>query len=268
MADKKQLEFFTLRYVPDAVKDEAVNIGVLLVETGANGAGFAGVRVTADWSRVRCLDPDADIEWLQALEADLRGRLAGDRARLLEKLQDALSNSLQLSPPKACLAEDPQEEMARLAEMYLEAPRRAGKRGVTARQAIHHRMRDAFTAAGVWELMHKRIAAAEYGLKGDPLRIDCGYRPNGVMKMFHAVALTADVDAAKVLAFSFPLLAAGMREKLGIKSELTAITEDALDRGNEAVTFAVAALEQARIAVARESDLPRLAQAARAELKI
>ena len=39
MADLKQCEFFLLRYVPDAVKDEFVNIGVVLVEPGANGAG-------------------------------------------------------------------------------------------------------------------------------------------------------------------------------------------------------------------------------------
>lgn len=266
MADKKQLEFFTLRYVPDAVKDEFVNIGVLLVDT--KEGGFADVRLTTDWSRVRCLDPDADILWLQSLEHSLRERLQGDRARLLEKLQDALSNSLQLSAVKGCEAESAEEEIARLAEMYLEPPRRAGKRGVSARQAIYHRMRDAFTEAGVWEHMHKRIAAAKYGVQGDPLRIDCGYRPNGVMKMFHAVALTADVDAAKVLAFSFPQIAAGMKKQLDINTELTAITEDALDPTNEAVAFALATLQGAQIAVAATSDLPRLAQAARVELKI
>lgn len=268
MADKKQLEFFTIRYVPDAVKNEFVNIGVVLVEFAANGAGFADLRFTNDWSRVRCIDPDADIEWLQSLEADLRGRLEGDRALLLAKIQDALSNSLQLSPSTACLAESPDEEIAALAEMYLETPRRAGKRGVSARQAIYHAMRDAFTEAGVWEHMHKRIAAAEYGMKGDPLKIDCGYRPNGVMKMFHAVALTADVDAAKVLAFSYPLLADGMKAKLGIKTELTAITEDALDRSNEAVAFAIATLDRASIGVAPQSELGGIALQAREELHL
>ena len=40
MGEKRQLDFFLLRYVPDAVKDEFVNVGVVMVETGANG-GFA-----------------------------------------------------------------------------------------------------------------------------------------------------------------------------------------------------------------------------------
>ncbi len=55
MADLRQLEFFLLRYVPDAVKDEFVNIGLVMIEAGANGDGFADVRFTRDWRRVRCL---------------------------------------------------------------------------------------------------------------------------------------------------------------------------------------------------------------------
>ena len=76
MADRRQLEFFLLRYVPDAVKDEFVNIGVVMVEPGANGGGFAEVRFTRDWRRVRCLDPQADVEMLEALEREIRGQLA------------------------------------------------------------------------------------------------------------------------------------------------------------------------------------------------
>ena len=40
MAERRQLEFFLLRYVPDAVKDEFVNIGVVMVEWG-------------EWGRIR-----------------------------------------------------------------------------------------------------------------------------------------------------------------------------------------------------------------------
>ena len=37
MAELKQLEFFLLRYVPDAVKEEFVNIGLLMREVGEGG---------------------------------------------------------------------------------------------------------------------------------------------------------------------------------------------------------------------------------------
>src|SRR5579862_3646164 len=125
MADRRQLEFFLLRYVPDAVKDEFVNIGLVMVEPGANGGAFAEVRFTRDWRRVRCLDPQADVEMLAALERDIRGQLATthDREVLLRKLEDSFSNVIQLSPAKGCLAEDPVREIETMASIYLEATR-------------------------------------------------------------------------------------------------------------------------------------------------
>lgn len=273
MAEKKQCEFFLLRYVPDAVKDEFVNIGVVLVEAGDSPAGFADLRFTHDWSRVRCLDPAADVEMLAALEADLRKGLAEVRERdgLLRKLNDSFSNTLQLSPVKPCLAESPREELGRLAEMYLESRRgREEKtRAAAGRQAIFQSMRAAFEHAGVWRLpqMRKRIAVAQYTRPGDPLKLDCGYRPNGVVKLFHAVSLAAEVDSAKVLAFSFPLIAEGIRKKEKAKTELTAVVEDNLDRKDEAIAFALATLKGSHIAVAPQAELPRIAEAARRELR-
>ena len=67
MAEKRKLEFFLLRYVPDAVKGEFVNIGLVMFELGASSAGFADVRFTKDWRRVRCLDPQANTDLLAAL---------------------------------------------------------------------------------------------------------------------------------------------------------------------------------------------------------
>lgn len=274
MAEKKQCEFFLLRYVPDAVKDEFVNIGVVLVEGGGSPAGFADLRFTADWSRVRCLDPAADIEMLEAVEADLRRGLSesgASRDLLLKRINDSFSNTLQLSPVKACLAESPHEELGRLAEMYLESRRgREEKaRAAAGRHAIFQSMRAAFEHAGVWRLpqMRKRIAVAQYTRPGDPLKLDCGYRPNGVVKLFHAVSLAAEVDSAKVLAFSFPLIAEGIRKKEKAKTTLTAIVEDTLGRKDEAIAFALATFKGSHIVVAPAADLPRIAEAARRELR-
>src|SRR5690349_14270319 len=96
MAPKVPCRFFVLRYSPDAVKNEFVNIGLVLVPP----AGGAEVRFTHDWSRVRCLDPEADVEVLAALEADLREKLQamnGDSESILRRIQDSFSNALQPS---------------------------------------------------------------------------------------------------------------------------------------------------------------------------
>ena len=108
MADLRKCEFFLLRYVPDAVKDEFVNIGVLMLDAdGANGLGgepFAQVRFTDDWSRVRCIDPAADIEVLEGFGEAVRAELARGhegRESLLKRLNDSFSNLIQIAPPKA-----------------------------------------------------------------------------------------------------------------------------------------------------------------------
>src|SRR5919198_6444175 len=149
MAELKQCEFFLLRYVPDAVKDEFVNIGVLLIEPGTRGKGFAEVKFTRDWQRVKCLDPAADLELLARLEHDLRKRLNEvGSAEFISGVSESFSNLLQLSPAKACLAESPAEELGRLAEMYLERVRRPATKAASAgRQLILQRMREGFEQA-------------------------------------------------------------------------------------------------------------------------
>lgn len=127
-------------------------------------------------------------------------------------------------------------------------------------------MREAFEQAGVWGLGRRDIALANYGSKGDPLKIDFGYRPNGVIKMFQAVSLETDVDAAKVLAFSYPALREGLRRAENAGSELTALVEDGLNRGDDAIGFALATLAASEIQVSAVSEMPVYAECARVEM--
>ncbi len=271
MPANRQCEFFLLRYVPDAVKDEFVNIGILLMESGSNGnGGYADVRFTNDWRRVRCLDPDADVELLKQFEEELKGELAnsGNREKLRQRLQDSLSNVLQLSTMKACLTESPEQEMERLSRMYLERPRMAGRSSESSRQVILKQMRRVFEDAGVWGLMTKRIPVAKYTRAGDPLKIDCGYRPNGVLKLMQAVSLDSEMDAAKVLAYSYPAIRSGIRGIEKAETELTAIVEPDLDPSNEAIGFALAILQENEIKVRTSADLATIADTARLELRV
>jgi hypothetical protein len=73
LKERLPCEFFLIRYVPDVVKGEFTNIGVLLREAGRDDS--AVVRFTRDWSRVRCMDADADIGLLEGLEGEIAQRL-------------------------------------------------------------------------------------------------------------------------------------------------------------------------------------------------
>ena len=267
MPGRQPCNFFLLRYVPDAVKNEFVNIGLVLLPQG----GEPELRFTRDWSRVRCLDAQADLDLLEALESDLRGQLHGlngDRDSILRRIQDSFSNALQPSEFKACLAESPSAEADELARLYLDRQRPRGSRQASSRQMIRDRMQREFESVGVWQLMNKDIAAEKYTRKGDPLKVDCGYSSNGTIKLFHALAVETDPNSAKVLAFSFPQLAEGLAKREKKQAQLTAVTADDLARDDEAVAFALETLEQQQIKVAHISGLSAIANTAARELRL
>ncbi len=288
MNERLQCEFFLVRYVADTVKNEFVNIGVVLREAGRPAT--AQVRFTRDWRRVRCVDPEADTEMLEALEGEMAARLAEgageptQKDALMRTIQDSFSNLLQMTEAKACLAESIPAEMEQLSRLYVETRKQREARRQSGRAAIAAAMRKQFEAAGVWGLMRKRIAAAQYTQAGDPLRVDCGYRPNGVIRMFHAVSLEGDLEAAKVLAFSAPSLTEGVMRVEKATLELTAIieplrgllgkkAEDSIADGAEQdrmdqYRFGVETMERAAVRVLTVADLPRVAERAREELRV
>ena len=290
-------EFFLIRYVPDVVKGEFINIGVLLREAGvaaqgaaeyqpaAQGAAGIQVRFTRDWGRVRCLDADADTGLLENLENEIALRLrmgvsARDLKAVFDVLEDTLSNSVQISEGRATLAENLPTEMELLLRMYVEPMKVARVRARGGRAALATTLRKEFERGGVWGLMRKRIAASLYTRAGDPLKIDCGYRasalratPDGIIRMFQAVSLDSDAEAAKVLAYSAPQISEGVRRVEGAELELTAVVESlreiAEEAGSEAeerYRFGVETMERQAIRVLTRNDLARAAITAQREL--
>ena len=285
---RRGCKFQLLRYVPDAVRNEYVHIGVILretatadesgkVEPGKVGPGKVEVRFTRDWRRVRCLDPDADTALLEGMEGELRRRLEEDPGgRLMRILEESLSLNVQMTEPKAYLAESVPAGMEELMRVYVEPPPRERSPRLSGRAAIQSRMRSEFEHAGVWDLLRKKIAASDYTRPGDPLRIDVGYRPNGVVRMFQAVSLDPGLETAKVLAFSAAALRAGVERVEKAELELTAVIEPAARVGAteeeperlELYRFGVETMEEHRIRVLTTSDMGRVAETARRELHV
>jgi len=289
-SQRRMCEFHLLRYVPDAVRNEFVHIGVILREQGGREA--AEVMFTRDWRRVRCLDPDADTALLEGMETELRRRFhAEPDGNLMRLLGESLSLSVQMTEAKAYLAESLPAGMEELMRLYVEPPPRERVPRLSGRAAIQARMRSEFERAGVWDLLRKRIAASAYTRPGDPLKIDMGYRPNGTIRMFHAVSLEPGLEMAKVLAFSAAGLRAGVERVEKAQLELTAVIEpaaklaarltgpdpldpdksdtDRLDPDRlEMYRFGVETMEEHHIRVLTTSDLGRVAETARRELRV
>lgn len=290
-------EFSLIRYVPDVVKGEFTNIGVLLRASTANAPNEVSdrshviVRFTRDWTRVRCMDAHADIGLLESLESEIAARLAVPASLskpILAVLEDSFSNSIQISEPRATLAESVAAELDLLMQMYVEPIKVKRETRRTGRAAIAAAMRSQFEKAGVWPLMRKRIAASSYTMAGDPMKLDCGYRPstgsepagggNGVIRIFHAVSLEADTEAAKVLAWSAPRLREGMRRIESAELDLAAVIEplravageptEPASEDAERYRFGVSTMEAQQIRVLTIADLARAAETARRELRL
>lgn len=275
MADRIQCEFMLLRYVPDAVKNEFVNIGVMLREAGRVDTTL--VRFTRDWSRVRCMDPDADTALLESMEAELAARVrdAGTGSKpVMQLLEESLSTSVQMTEARGSLAVSVPAEMEQLMRMYVEPLREKVSRKKSGRAGIVAAMRKEFEQVGVWPLLRKRIAASQYTRPGDPLKLDCGYRPNGVIRMFQAVSLDGDLEAAKVLSFSSQKLREGVQRVENATLDLAAVVEPlrsvAPESGEaeERYRFGVETMEEWGLRVLTTNDLSRAAETARRELRV
>src|SRR5581483_4162962 len=235
------------------------------------GAGFSEVRFTRDWRRVQCIDPDADLEVLQALERDLASRIkdVSDRPTLMKMLNESFSGTSEVAPTSGCLTEDPVKEMETLARMYFERPQISRPVVRSGRRLIVAQMQRAFEEAGVVDSLLRNITADAYTRPGSRLTIDFGYRLGlGEMKLFHAVSLRNNLDSASSLADRYPLLAAGILSKEKRVASLTAIIEDGLDRNVPEVDFALAAMEAKRIQIRPVAEMPAVAEQARKDLQI
>ncbi len=268
MAEKRKLEFFLLRYVPDAVKGEFVNFGLLALQDGTRGVELVDVRLTKDWSRVLCLDPQADLQVLAAVERELRREIGQvrDQATLLRRMEDSFSGVIQVSAVMPALTERAAvTEVEDVARLFLESPKLRRVREPAGRQKILETMRGEFEKAGVLELL-SAVPVEPYTKPGDPFEFDFGYRVGGEIKLFQAVSLKASVDAAVMLAARYPKIVPEMARVTAAAPMLTAVVEAELDRSRSEVGFAMEMMAESKIRVSSVGEMAGIAGVARREL--
>jgi hypothetical protein len=131
------LKFFLLRYAPNAMKNEFINLGIVLFDPAAQRDGFCDVRFT-NWRRVRSFDKEADIVLLRAIASDIGKHLRDPsrRAHFLQMMEDSFSDLIRLSPRQACISKNPLNTLESLARQYL-GDSIVDPRGVIAGQQMH-----------------------------------------------------------------------------------------------------------------------------------
>ena len=264
MASQRKFDFYVLHYAPNALREDRVGIGVLLVEQEGD---FVDLKFVTDWRRVQCLDPNADLELLRDLENDLRTQLRKqDRQSFMRKLSESFSGTLQLSPSRPCETDQPEKQIKMLTEQYLEAPRPAEQRERSKRLRIRDGIADEFKNRGVYDMINRDLPVVSYTRTGDPFKFDFGYRVGKTIKLFQAVAMTSDIRDALLLAGRYPTIATGIRNVTDAVPVLTAVTETGVDSNNEQIGFAMAMMKDASIRVANLYEMSMLAEQARTDL--
>jgi hypothetical protein len=255
-----------LRYTPNLVRDEWLNIGVLLHDAGRKRLRLRLIEEESEFARLRRLHPEADSNLVRALAGDFDAQLGAngaDPAAYLAKLDDTLSNVLQLSPQKAVLTEDADAELERLYHDHVEPlrPRLRAAEQAGTRAAIRARASQAFRAAGILGRMEQRLRVEEFTEKGDPFRMDFAYRRNGTRGFLHSLSLSRDPAQAKVLAYTAERIRARLEQ-----AEIYALTEVAPRPDVERHQFVSRLLAGQEIVMVPLAELPSLAGRLRATL--
>lgn len=221
----KECSLFLVHYVPDAVRGESLNIGLLLYSPEEN---YLGCLFTDDLRRVKRFHPHADLDFLRELQQDFEQQIEEHSEALpdyLNWMEESFSNLVQISPARTCLLRDPVAELQTLFDRYVGA-RMEGPLPLDTRVRIKQRLRLSLVRAGVWQRLERNIPAARWTQPGDPFTFDFGYRPvevagkpNGHIKLIHALSLRRDTELAKVLVYTLDHVR--RREP----AELTAVVE-------------------------------------------
>jgi len=234
-----------LRYTPDLVRDEWVNIGVLLFDPQTGERRLRVIEEEEEYRRVRRLHPQADELVLRALRDDLEDRFqsaatsgttgnTGDWQRLLAKWDDTLSNALQLAPQKGVFAADLDAELERLYADHVAPQRTASRVGAPGSRAnLRSYCSQVFRQARLWDRLQKSVRAEEFTFPGDPMRLDYSYRRNGTRGFVQTLSVTRAPADAKLLAYTAERISA----KVSLKTEFAAVTDVELKMENDRHRF-------------------------------
>jgi hypothetical protein len=254
LAGETNCAYRILRYTPNLVRDEWVNIGVLLFDPRTGERRLRLIEEQDEYNRVRRLHPQADANLLRALRDDLEDRFqtqsangskgGGNWQQLLGKWDETLSNALQLAPQKGVIAVDLDAELERLYSDHVapqRAPSRVGAPGSRAQMRSY--CSQVFRQARLWERVEKSVRAAEFTFPGDPMRLDYSYRRNGTRGFVQTLSVSRAPADAKLLAYTSERITA----KASLKTEFAAVTDVALNAGNDRHRFVRDTLRDAGI---------------------
>jgi hypothetical protein len=264
----KACAYYLVRYVPSTEREEFLNIGILLHSAEEQ---FLDCLFTDDLRRVKRFHPQADRQFLRGLQNHFEQQIQqheDDLSGFLQEMQESFSNLIQLAPARSVLAAEPQAQLQELFATYV-GKRQAAFPATDTRMRIKQRLGDALRRAKVLndKRLEKRVPAEPLTHPGNPFHFDFGYRPlldagkpNGHLKLIHALSLHRDHELANVLAHTLGYV----RRKQ--PAELTAVIEGWPAEKDKTAGHSYRLLRDAEIAMRPVAEVDAFATSIREEL--
>jgi DUF3037 family protein len=105
MSESRNVEYCVLRYVPNVLSDKIASIAAIFIDSSDLENGICTMILAPNWRiEAQLLDPDADLEMLEALLTEVRDRLHSkqQRGEMIRELEDSFSNIVQVSQRWKC----------------------------------------------------------------------------------------------------------------------------------------------------------------------
>jgi hypothetical protein len=246
------LAYHLLRYVPNLVRDEWVNIGVLVFNPRTGERRLRLIEDQVEYSRIRRLHPSVDEAVLRCLRDELEDRLDswGNKSLaiplqdIISKCDATLSTGLQIAPQKGVMAGDLDAELERLYSDHVAIPpvrSRIGQPG--SRATIRAYCAQVFKQARIWDRLQKSVRVAEFTFPGDPSRLDFSYHRNGTRGYVHTLSVTRAPQDVKSLSYNVKHIA----DKARFPTEFTVVTDVALSNNNDRHQFVLDTLREVTV---------------------
>jgi len=259
--DDSKFVYHVLRYTSNLIRDEWVNIGVILFDPLTGALRLRLVEEQDEYARIRRLQPRADEDVLRGFRDHLEDRFAaflrnrrseqggtlavGEELQILiEDWNKTLSNGLQLAPQKGVYADDLDAELERLYAEHVAPPGKVTRVGAPGSRAMIRRYcSQVWKAAGLWDRIQKSVRIAEFTFTGDPMRIDYSYRRNGTRGYVQTLSVSRAPADCKLYAYT----AAHIAARAPFASEFAAVTDVPLLAENDRHRFVRDTLREAGI---------------------
>jgi len=194
--------FSVMRYVPDVVRDESINIGVVLFEPKAR---LLLVHLCTGLSHVQRFDPNANRRWLKEYLATFQrvcGQVSGKPPDAmgaagdwptavdpLHALHQQSANVIQFTAPRTVLTEDPEAEVHGLYLRYVH-PRKAPKREYLHDPQLRRHIKDIFAQHHL--LAEGRVQTDyEAEVRGDHISFPLYYQ-NGRLHLIEPISFAVE----------------------------------------------------------------------------